>query len=144
MLLRTPQERGAVERILRNRMWLILWAVSAVWAQQYDLLLKRGHVIDPANSIDGIRDVAVAGGRIARIAPDLSASTARQVVDLEGYYVTPGLVDLHTHVFLKGRSSTVVADDVLAYGTTTIVDAGVAGWKNFDVFKATVIGHSRV
>jgi dihydroorotase len=84
-----------------NRIWLVLWTVSAVWAQQYDLLLKRGHVIDPANHIDGIRDVAVKGDRIVRLAPDLSASAARRVVDIEGYYVTPGLVDLHTQSFSR-------------------------------------------
>ena len=101
-------------------------------------------MIDPANGVDEIRDVAVTGNRIARVAPDIPASGARRVVDVQGYYVTPGLVDLHTHVYLKGRASTVVADDVLAHGTTTIVDAGVSGWKNFDDFKATVIDRARV
>jgi len=66
-------------------------------------------------------------------------------VDAKRFYVTPGLVDLHTHVYLKGRASTVVADDAaLSNGTTTIVDAGVSGWKNFDDFKATVIDRSQV
>jgi dihydroorotase len=118
--------------------------MGAAWAQQYDLVLKGGHVIDPANGVDEMRDVALAGNKIARVAPAIPATAARRVIDVQGYYVTPGLVDLHTHVYLKGRSSTVVADDVLPYGTTTIVDAGVAGWKNFDDFKATVIDRSRV
>jgi dihydroorotase len=129
---------------MRNKSGLILLAVSAAWAQQYDVVLKRGHVIDPANGVDEVRDVAIAGNKVARVAADIPASAARRLVDVQGYYVTPGLVDLHTHVYLKGRSSTVVADDVLPYGTTTIVDAGVAGWKNFDDFKATVIDRARV
>src|SRR5579883_2239317 len=101
---------------MATKLWLVLWTVAAVRAQQYDLILKGGHVIDPANRVDQVRDVAVAGDRIARIAPDIPAGAARRVVDMQGFYVTPGLVDLHTHVFLKGRASTVVADDVLAYG----------------------------
>lgn len=117
---------------------------GAAWAQQYDLVLKGGHVIDPANGVDEVRDVALAGRRIVRVAADIPASTARRIVHLKGYYVTPGLIDLHTHVYLKGRTSTVVADDVLPCGTTTIVDAGTSGWKNFDDFKATVIDRSTV
>ena len=127
-----------------NKIWFLFWTMAAAWAQPYDLVLKGGHVIDPANGVDGIRDVALAGGRIARVAADIPAGAARRLLDVQGYYVTPGLVDLHTHVYLKGRASTVVADDVLAYGTTTIVDAGVAGWKNFDDFKTAVIDRSRV
>ncbi|MBK5294435.1 MAG: amidohydrolase/deacetylase family metallohydrolase [Acidobacteriia bacterium] len=108
------------------------------------MLLKGGHVIDPANNIDGIRDVAIAGGKIARVAADIPASETRRAVDVQRLYVTPGLIDLHTHVYLKGRASTVVADDVLPHGTTTIVDAGVSGWKNFDDFKATIIDRAQV
>jgi dihydroorotase len=115
------------------------------FGQPYDLLLKGGHVIDPANNIDAIRDVAIAGGKIARVAANIPASQARRTVDVQRLYVTPGLIDLHTHVYLKGRSSTVAADDaVLPHGTTTIVDAGVAGWKTFDDFKSTIIDHAQV
>jgi dihydroorotase len=118
---------------------------AAIWGQQFDLVLKGGHVIDPGNGVDAIRDVAIAGGKIARVAPDIPGSEGRRAASLAGYYVTPGLIDLHTHVYLKGRSSTVVADDaVLPHGTTTIVDAGVAGWKNFDDFKTTVIDRAQV
>jgi dihydroorotase len=124
--------------------WVLLWAVGAAWAQQYDLVIKGGHVIDPANGVDAVRDVAIAGTKIARVAAEIPATAARRVVEVPGYYVTPGLVDLHTHVYLKARASTVVADDVLAFGTTTIMDAGTSGWKTFDDFKATVIDRSRV
>jgi dihydroorotase len=124
---------------------LLIFAAVTLWGQPYDLLLKGAHVIDPANGIDEVRDLAITGNRISRSAANIPASEARQTVALQGYYVTPGLVDLHTHVYLKGRASTVVADDaVLPHGTTTIVDAGVAGWKNFDDFKATIIDRSQV
>jgi dihydroorotase len=127
-----------------TRALLFVWLAALALGQQYDILLKGGHVIDLANGVDGIRDVAIAGGKIARVAASIPASEARRTVDVNRFYVTPGLIDLHTHVYLKGRASTVVADDVLPHGTTTIVDAGVSGWKNFDDFKATVIDRSRV
>ncbi|MCC6390525.1 MAG: hypothetical protein IT167_07970 [Bryobacterales bacterium] len=127
------------------RIFLFVWTAMLAFGQPYDLLLKGGHVIDPANNIDAIRDVAIARGKIARVAADIPAGQARRTVDVQRLYVTPGLIDLHTHVYLKGRSSTVVADDaVLPHGTTTIVDAGVAGWKTFDDFKSTVIDHAQV
>ncbi|HUQ92239.1 MAG TPA: amidohydrolase family protein [Bryobacteraceae bacterium] len=115
---------------------------TALRGQDFDLVLKGGHVLDPGNGIDGVMDVAVSGKKIAAVGKGLSG---KKTIDVSGRYVTPGLIDLHTHVYLKGRSSTVVADQtVLPYGTTTIVDAGVSGWKTFDDFKATVIDRSRV
>lgn len=113
-------------------------------ATTYDLLLQGGHVIDSANNIDRAMDVAVAGGKIARVAPDIPSAQAAKTVDLKGLYVTPGLVDLHTHVYVRGRASTLLPDDTaLPTGVTTVVDAGVAGWRNFDDFKATIIDKSQ-
>src|SRR5262245_23182048 len=126
------------------RTLLLLWPAVFAFGQQYDILFKGGHVIDPANRVNAVRDVAIAGGRIARVAPDIPPGSARRVVDVQHLSVTPGLIDLHTHVYLKGRASTVVADDVLTHGTTTIVDAGVSGWKTFDDFKARIIDQSQV
>jgi dihydroorotase len=119
-------------------------AVSAgvLYAQPYDLLLKNGHVIDPANKIDGITDVAVGGDKIARIAANIDASQGKKVLDLKGYYVTPGLIDLHAHVC--GYSGAIFPDDTaLLSGTTTIVDAGGPGWRSFEDCKARVIDQSR-
>src|SRR5579872_2543272 len=65
----------------------------------YDLLLKGGHVIDPKNHVNAVRDVAIAQGRIAAVAPGIPASKAYKTVNVTGFYVTPGLVDIHTHVF---------------------------------------------
>src|SRR5258708_27368111 len=64
----------------------------------YDLLLKGGHVIDPANNVDAMVDVAIAGGKIAAVGKDISVTLAKKVVDVSGLYVTPGLIDIHYHV----------------------------------------------
>ena len=115
---------------------------AAASAQQVDLLLAGGHVIDPANRIDGVMDVAIAGGRIARVAKDIPAKTARKVVDMKGLWVTPGLIDVHTHVY--GYSGSLLPDDTsLITGATTIVDVGGAGWRTFDDFKAKIIDVSQ-
>ena len=108
----------------------------------FDLLLKGGHVIDPANQIDRVMDVAIAGGKIARVATDIPAGQARKVLDVNGRYVTPGLIDLHAHVF--GYSGSIFPDDsALLAGTTTIVDAGGAGWRTFDEMQRRVIQPSQ-
>ena len=77
----------------------ILLAYS-MWAQTtYDLLLKGGHVIDGKNRISAVRDVAIADGKIAAVAENIPAARAGKVVDVSGLYVTPGLVDIHVHVY---------------------------------------------
>jgi dihydroorotase len=115
---------------------------AALYAQPYDLLLKGGHVIDPANSIDAIRDVAIKGRTIARVAANIPAADARKVMDVSGRYVTPGLIDLHAHVF--GYSGSIFPDDTaLIAGTTTVVDAGGSGYRTFAEFKKTVIDRSK-
>lgn len=120
---------------------LSFWALSAT-AQTYDILLKGGHVIDPANNINGIRDVAVTGTTITRVAADIPASQAKKVIDVKGRYVTPGLIDLHAHVF--GYSGSIFPDDTaLLTGTTTVVDAGGAGYRTVDNFKKTIVDKSR-
>jgi dihydroorotase len=122
-----------------QRFLVCLLALGAsAGAQQYDLVLKGGRVIDPANEIDGVMDVAVAGGKIARVAKDIAASEAKKTVNAEGLIVTPGLIDLHAHVY--GYSGSILPDDTALYaGTTTVVDAGGAGWMTVDDFKKTII-----
>ena len=91
------------------RPWLallaLLLAVPRAGAQPvYDLLLKGGHVIDPRNRIDAVMDVAIAGGKVAQpCAPNIDPAQARDVVDVSGLYVTPGLIDIHVHVFATTR-----------------------------------------
>lgn len=126
-------------------------AGAAVLAQpQYDLLLKGGHVIDGKNGINAVRDVAIAKGVIAQVAANIPASSARRTVNVTGLYVTPGLVDIHTHVFADsmGREYTganCVRPDGFTFrsGVTTISDAGSSGWRNFEQFKTNVIDTSK-
>ena len=77
---------------------IILLAASAAHGQ-YDLLLKSGHVIDGKNGVSAVRDVAIQNGRIAAVEADIPASQALKSVDVSGLYVTPGLVDIHVHVY---------------------------------------------
>jgi len=127
-------------------------AVPAAGAQPaYDLLLKGGHVIDPRNGIDAVMDVAVAAGRIAAVRPAIAPADARQVVDVSGLYVTPGLIDIHVHVFATTGAKDAWAGDnsvlpdgfSFRSGVTTMVDAGSSGWRNFDDFRRTVIDRAR-
>ncbi len=134
-------------RLLSLLLLLSVVALPVAAQPAYDLLLKGGHVIDPRNGIDGVMDVAVAGGKIAAVRAGIDPAGARQVVDASGLYVTPGLIDLHVHVFattgVKGAwagDSSVVPDGFsFRTGVTTMVDAGSSGWRNFEDFKRTVI-----
>jgi dihydroorotase len=126
-----------------------LLAASAL-AQQYDLVLKGGHVIDAKNNIDAKRDVAILNGKIARVAENIPATQAQRVADVTGLYVTPGIVDIHVHVYtgtgnrnLTGDSS--VYPDPLTFraGVTTVVDAGSSGWRNFADFNDRVISRAK-
>ena len=136
-----------VSRITRVWALVVLMALPALGrAQTYDLLLKGGHVIDPANQVNAVRDVAVAGDKIARVAENIPAVEAKRVVDVSGYYVTPGLVDIHTHLYVEDPGGWGIYPDLSAFpsGVTTAVDAGSAGWKNFEEFKARIIDKAKV
>jgi dihydroorotase len=121
---------------------------------QYDLLLKGGHVIDPKNNIDGARDVAIQAGKIAEVSASIDPSRAKKTIDVRGLYVTPGVVDIHTHLFYttgipdSWAGDNSVQPDAFSFrsGVTTMVDAGSSGWRNFETFRHTVIdrAHTRV
>ncbi len=117
-------------------------AAQPLAAQQYDLLIQGGRVIDPANQIDAVLDVAVKDGKIARIAEGIAADQATKTIDASGAIVTPGLIDLHAHVY--GYSGSIFPDDTALFaGTTTVVDCGGAGWRTFEELKETVIDTAR-
>jgi dihydroorotase len=113
---------------------------------QYDLLLKNGHVIDPLNHIDGKMDVAITGKQIALVANDINPALATKVVDVTGHYVTPGIIDIHVHVYhtREPEGLSVMADaHSFRSGVTTMVDTGTAGAKHFLHFKRTVIDQAK-
>lgn len=122
----------------------------SVQAQEIDILLKGGHVIDPKNNIDGKMDVAIAGGKILKVAKDIPSADVKRVIDANGLYVTPGLIDIHTHVFVGSKDgfadgfSSLSPDDItFKAGITTVVDAGTSGWRNFPLFRKQVIDRSQ-
>ena len=111
----------------------------------YDLILRGGRVIDPSQKIDGVRDVAFAGGKVAAVGEALAAGPATVVRDVKGKIVTPGLIDLHTHVYWGGTSLSVDAEEFCrTSGVTTAADVGSAGPGNFHGFRKHVIEPSAV
>ena len=131
----------------------ILLLAAAAFAQQpdYDLLLKGGQVIDPKNGINAVRDVAIKDRKIVEVAPNIAPSKAHKVVNVNGLYVTPGLVDIHVHVYAGTGQRGAYSGDNSVYpdgftfrsGVTTVADAGSSGWRNFPDFKDRVIDRSR-
>lgn len=106
----------------------------------YDLLIKGGRVVDPSQNLSAERDVAIAGHRIARLAPEIPDSDAAQVLDARGRIVTPGLIDIHVHVYDGVAPLGIPADpNCIAKGVTTVVDAGSAGAHTFPGFRKYVI-----
>jgi dihydroorotase len=135
---------------MKNILALLVLAAGLGAQTNYDLLLKGGHVIDPKNKINGPMDVAISNGRIARVATGIPASEARRVVDVAGLTVTPGLIDIHVHVYPRPENKAVERDsnvqaDAHSFpsGVTTVVDAGTSGWRNFPDFKERVIDKAR-
>ncbi len=117
----------------------------------YDLLLVHGHVLDAKNHIDADRDLGIKDGKVVAVAPNLNPKDALKIIDVKGLYVTPGLIDLHVHVYAGTGEKNSYAGDLSVYpdgftfrnGVTTVVDAGSSGWKSFDDFKDRVIDRSR-
>ncbi len=111
----------------------------------HELILKGGRVIDPSQKIDGLSDVAFAGGKVSAIGRALKPGPATEVRDVTGYIVSPGLIDLHTHVYWGGTSLGIDAEEFCrTSGVTTAIDTGSAGPGNFKGFRRHVIERSEV
>jgi dihydroorotase len=139
-------------KTMRFILWSLLVLPYAVPAQQFDLLIKGGHLIDPKNNIDAIMDVAIKDGTIARVATDIPTSLAQKTIDATGLYVSPGFVDIHSHNYYGvdpeseySNGSNALNPDGFTFrsGVTTVVDAGGSGWRNFTHFKTQVIDRSQ-
>ncbi|HLK17433.1 MAG TPA: amidohydrolase/deacetylase family metallohydrolase [Bryobacteraceae bacterium] len=136
---------------MKNAVLVFAASVCMAQAQQYDLLLQGGHVIDAKNKISAVRDVAIQGGKIAAVAEHIDPAQAAKFVNAHGLYVTPGLIDIHVHVYAGTGEKGSYAGDLSVYpdgftfraGVTTVADAGCAGWRNFEDFKDKVIDRSK-
>jgi dihydroorotase len=130
---------------------LLTIPATAHAAPLYDLLLKGGHVIDAKNHVDAVLDVAIKNGHVARVAPGLDAGDAAKTISVKGLYVTPGLIDLHVHVYNGTGEKGSYAGDLsvppdgftFRNGVTTVIDAGCSGWRNFEDFKDRIIDRSQ-
>ena len=127
---------------------LLLQSNVSVYAQNIDVLLKGGTVIDPKNNINAVMDVAITNNKISQVAENIPLANAKKVIDVKGMYVTPGLIDMHVHVYpgndldaYIANGPTSVAPDGFTFrsGVTTVVDAGSSGWRNFRQFKEQTI-----
>src|SRR3984885_10678791 len=131
---------------------MVAAASSRLYGQaRYDLLIQGGRVVDPKSGVSAIRDVAIQGGKVAAVALHLDAKEALKTVNAAGLYVTPGLIDIHVHVYTGTGEARSYAGDNSLYpdgytfrvGVTTVADAGCAGWRNFEDFKQRVIDRAK-
>ena len=132
---------------------VLLMICQFSYAQKIDILLKGAHLIDPKNKIDSKMDVGIVNGKIARVAKDIPIGSAAKIIDVTGFYITPGIIDMHVHVFQGtdkystsvGNSSRSQQADAFSFrtGVTTVVDAGSSGWRNFPLFKEQTIDKSQ-
>jgi len=142
---------GAMKFIMKSIFIFLFFVPFLLDAQQYDLLIKNGHIIDPKNNIDAVKDIAITNGKIAKVDDNISSAQSKKTIDATGLYVVPGLIDIHTHVFVGSTPDkfangiySVSADDFsFKSGVTTVVDAGTSGWRNFPLFKEQVIDKSQ-
>ena len=120
--------------------WEDLLQAQQAPAPRYDLIVKGGRVIDPSQSISAVRDIAISGTKIARLGPDIPSADARNVLNAKGKIVTPGLIDVHTHVYDGVAPLGIPADpNCIAKGVTTALDAGSAGAHTFPGLRKYVI-----
>lgn len=118
----------------------LLSAQNRSQGARYDLLIRGGRVVDPSQQLSAERDIAISATKIVRVAPGIPESDARHVLDARGKIVTPGLIDIHVHVYDGVAPLGIPADPTcIAKGVTTVVDAGSAGAHTFPGLRKYVI-----
>ncbi len=126
--------------------------IKTVIAQDIDLLIKGGHIIDPKNGINSVMDLAIKEGKVYRVASNIPENQSNRVIDASGLFVTPGLIDMHAHVFHGTDTESYIANApgslapdgyTFRSGVTTVVDAGSSGWRTFRQFKRQTIDHAQ-
>ncbi|WP_411031684.1 amidohydrolase/deacetylase family metallohydrolase [Spongiimicrobium sp. 3-5] len=144
-----PNQKGLQSKLL---IFLFLIPLLNLQAQKLDILLKGGHLIDSKNNIDAPMDIGILDGKIAEVSENISEERAEKVINVTGLYVTPGLVDMHVHVFMGNEPDVYIANGATSVmpdgftfraGVTTVVDAGSSGWRNFPLFKKQTIDKSK-
>ena len=132
--------------------FIALFSFYSCDAQQYDLVIRNGHLIDAKNNLDQKMDLAIQDGKIAAIEKSIAPEQGKKVIDAEGLIVSPGLIDMHSHNFhgtqpkkYLANSFTALPPDGFTFrnGITTLVDAGSPGWQNFDTYKKQTIDQSK-
>ncbi len=130
----------------------LIFSVNISFAQKYDILIKGGHLIDPKNRIDQKMDIAIIGGKIAKVTSQIPENSAKKVIQADGMYITPGLIDMHAHVFWGVKPDSYISNSYTSLppdgftfrvGITTIVDAGSAGWRNIRLFEEQTVKQSK-
>src|SRR5499425_221886 len=111
---------------------------------KFDLVVKGGDVLDPSQSLRGRRDIGIRYGVVEAVEPEIAESRALRVLDAKGKLVTPGLIDLHCHVYPYGSAIGIPADELVQHqATTTVVSAGDAGANNFAGFRRFIVAQTR-
>ena len=130
----------------------LLFVTKSLSGQNYDIVIKGGHLIDPANNLDQPLDLAIIGNRIVAVEKTISSKQAKKIIDASGLIVSPGLIDMHTHNFYGTVHNRYLANSFIAVppdgftfrsGVTTVVDAGSPGWRNFELYKSQIIETSK-
>ena len=130
----------------------LIFIYTFSYGQNYDLVIKNGHIIDKKNNIDFIGDIGISNGIVKYVGEELPINSSRKIINAESLIVVPGLIDIHSHNFhgtipnrYLSNSFSALPPDGFSFrsGITTIVDVGGAGWKNFEVFKEQVIEKSK-
>jgi dihydroorotase len=136
--------RAFVKALGAGSAGLVAALAHAQQVQPYDILIKNGEIRDPGRTFRRRADVAILNGRIASIEDNIAADRALDVINASGLYVTPGLIDLHTHCFWGGTATGIEADPVAARsGATTWVDAGSFGYDLVEGFRRFVVLRSQ-
>lgn len=141
---------------MKLKLFLILLVLcltaEIVKSQMYDIVIKDGHLIDPKNNLDGIMDIAISGGKIALISKTIGEKEGKKVINAKDMYVTPGIIDMHVHVYhgtnagqdyMNGPNAVAPDGFTFRAGVTTVVDAGSSGWRSFPDFKKQTIDMSK-
>jgi len=152
LMFKNQKHASAAFRVILLLLFVCFESALTAQTLMTDILLKGGHVIDPKNNIDSRMDVAITDGKISQVAPDIPVENVRNVIDANGMYITPGLIDMHVHAFYGTDKGSYIANgwDALPpdgftfrAGVTTVVDAGSAGWRNFRIFKEQTIDRAQ-